>query len=129
MNVIVRELSVGMNGQDVRILQLELRLLGFSLPNNEKSFFGPATRELVLEFQRNSGVGADRYSGSGNWKIIQEWVEGQQPKRFVVYGRVMTDNRPLVGVHIEAFDVDIRRKDPLVNNGIITDELGGYEDL
>lgn len=116
-----------MDGEKVRSLQLELILLGFRIPDSEKMVFGQVTTEIVSELQLKNGLRVTGIVDPITAELIEKLVEGQQPKRFVVYGRVMTDNRPLVGVRIEAFDVDIRRRDPIINDGIITDELGRYE--
>src|SRR5215831_6871972 len=46
-----RNLTLRMQGADVRLLQTELTLLGFAIPDGEAGFFSDGTREAVLTFQ------------------------------------------------------------------------------
>ncbi len=47
-----------MKGQDVRLLQDSLELLGYSIPINEKErgYLGTGTRKAVIEFQKCSSL-------------------------------------------------------------------------
>jgi peptidoglycan hydrolase-like protein with peptidoglycan-binding domain len=51
-------LSVGMYGDEVKLLHSKLRQHGFDIPATEvdRQFFGPATREAVREYQQEHGL-------------------------------------------------------------------------
>ena len=60
---LLRDLSIGMTGEDVRALQVFLNARGFTValqgagsPGNETSYFGPATRAAVARFQSSRSV-------------------------------------------------------------------------
>src|ERR1700737_1756231 len=51
-------ITVGAIGEEVTELHRKLLGRGFSIPNSEveRTFFGPATREALREFQRKQGL-------------------------------------------------------------------------
>lgn len=58
-----RELSRGMSGQDVSMLQRLLKDLGYSVGSVDGTF-GAQTRSAVMSFQRNNGLKADGIAGA-----------------------------------------------------------------
>lgn len=64
----MRTLRIGMSGDDVRELQLELAKLGFALKGT--GYFGPATDVAVETFQRRSGLVVDGEVGSETLKAL-----------------------------------------------------------
>jgi hypothetical protein len=127
MNLTGRDLSLGMSGQDVRRLQLELVLLGSTIPENEKSLFGKITRDTVIKFQQNCGLDANGIVNQITSKSIESELEKRKPKLFAICGRVFSDGSPLSGVVVKAFDIDVRRTDVLGNGLVTTDQNGYYE--
>jgi peptidoglycan hydrolase-like protein with peptidoglycan-binding domain len=57
MNLQGRDLSIGMQGDDVRLLHSELLQVGFSVDGEER-FFSEANRRAVLSFRRRDALGA-----------------------------------------------------------------------
>ena len=55
MNLQGRNLGFGMSGDDVLLLQKELRILGFTIPSSERDQrnFGQLTQKAVRDFQQN----------------------------------------------------------------------------
>lgn len=59
----IRDLELGMSGEDVRVLQKLLNTLGFRVaetgagsPGNETATFGPATQAALIKFQAANGI-------------------------------------------------------------------------
>lgn len=65
-----RNISLGMNGSDVRQLQVFLNTHGYTLatsgagsPGNETTYFGPATRKALAEYQAAQGISISQGQG------------------------------------------------------------------
>jgi Tc toxin complex TcA C-terminal TcB-binding domain/Neuraminidase-like domain len=102
-------------------------------PERAKKQFGSATQKLVLLFQiQNSlgnnleGVVEEKTAKSLNEFLSQ--LGGLEPTEelFIVRGTIhQADNSPLVGVLVEAFDIDLRNEQKL--GEIQTDRQGFYQ--
>src|SRR2546423_10767320 len=53
-----RNLSLNLQGEDIKVFHSELRQLGFFIPDEElgKQFFGKGTHQAVLDFQEKHGL-------------------------------------------------------------------------
>jgi peptidoglycan hydrolase-like protein with peptidoglycan-binding domain len=126
-----RNLSVQMEGEDVKLLQRELRLLGFDILEDEvaRTYFGRTTLEAVKAFQQRHNLEADGIVGERTAALINQELEGQQPpppQLFVVKGQVVhVDGRPVGNSIVRAFDVRLRTADVLGET--TADPQGNYE--
>lgn len=127
MKIQDRNLSIGMQGADVKLLQEELRGLGFGIPVAEirESFFREGTQQAVMGFQEKFGLErtgvVDRHAAE---LINREFY--QRFKQFIVRGRVLTtDRRPLRGVCVRMCDRDLRSQQELDETR--TDAEGRFE--
>ena len=120
-----------MQGDDIKLLQQELRQLGFMIPEDEVSF-GKNTRKALLEFQRKfgllnepnikAGVVDDRTAP----KINEEIEKLSSTEDLLVPGYVrQVDGTPITDTLVVAFDKDLRHEEPL--GRAVTDQNGNYE--
>lgn len=131
MNLQERNLSIDMQGEDVQLLHSELQSLGYDVPREEiaRRFFGPATHEAVLDFQRKHGPEPNGIVDERTANDINTAVEAQQPipKQLVVSGQVRhQDETPLESLIVRAFDIDLRGEAQL-GEETTTDGRGAYE--
>jgi hypothetical protein len=114
-----------MTGEDVTLLQQELRQLGFTIEDRE-GFFGSTTLLAVQEFQRQQGIEATGVVDEATARLINAAVDALQPKSFIVQGEVVqVDGTPVVGVQVQAVEKGLRRETQL---GTTTpDEAGRYK--
>lgn len=87
-----RNLSIDMQGDDVRLLHTELRQLGFVIPDDElrKSFFGEGTRDAVWKLQDSNRLRATGEVDEIVAKLMTALVDLSQPE---LSPRVDGDNR------------------------------------
>jgi len=78
MNLQAREISEGMNGEDVGLLHRELTQLGFTIPRLEggRQFFGQRTVEAVKEFQRSRGLRAGGRQLTPHLQLSERTISG-----------------------------------------------------
>jgi len=143
MNLQGRDLSIEMNGEDVRLLQSELLQLGFRISPAEiqRHFFGPVTREVVLEFQHRHGLGTSGVVNERTAVRLNAEVDAlhrpppppspDEPptddRIFTVQVQVLgVDQNPLAGVTVQAFDQDLRNRQRL-GDSQATDRVGRCE--
>lgn len=126
MNLHGRNLSIQLRGDDVALLQTEMRQLGFDI-KDPVGFFGSATRDAVLEYQRRVDLQPTGIVDDNTARRINEEVDALANRgRFVVRGRVRAANRDsLADVEVRAFDKDMRNLQQL---GVsLVDQEGNYE--
>ncbi|MCI0723916.1 MAG: peptidoglycan-binding protein, partial [Acidobacteria bacterium] len=124
-----RNLSVEMQGEDIRLLQSELQQLGYNLPSKEteEALFGEATYEAVRDFQRTRGLPVTGVVDEHTARVINAAVDARPPEQFVISGRVThQDGNPLIGLIVRAFDRDLRDEQPLGEEAV-TSKRGAYE--
>jgi peptidoglycan hydrolase-like protein with peptidoglycan-binding domain len=70
-SAVYRDLYLGIQGEDVRLLQKTLNNLNFTVSlvgagskGNEITYFGPATKSAVIKYQASKGIPATGYVGS-----------------------------------------------------------------
>ncbi|MFK7943175.1 MAG: N-acetylmuramidase domain-containing protein [Paracoccaceae bacterium] len=73
-------LRIGAKGDEVMVLQNALRALGYHL--HLDGDFGPATRRMVMEFQRDNDQVVDGIIGPQTWGLI-ETLAGRDVSEFV----------------------------------------------
>ncbi len=126
-----RNLSRGLQGPDVQLLQSELRLLGYKIRASElqEQIFEDDTEAAVKDFQRKRGLRPTGKADAQTLRLIDEAVKALPPRPQVVRGRVVfqhgKESCPLEGVTVSAFDKDLRREEPLGET--TTDANGAYE--
>src|SRR5262245_30122154 len=112
MNLLGRNLSQGLQGPDVALLQSELGQLGYALPTTETGrpqTFGPGSLQAVQDFQRKRGLAVTGVVDPVTAKAINAAVDAIVPARFVLTGQVRhQDGTPLSGLVVRAFDKDLR---------------------
>jgi Tc toxin complex TcA C-terminal TcB-binding domain/Neuraminidase-like domain len=110
----------------------ELKILKVGLEQERaQSLFGKATRQLIVYFQVQQGLG-DNLDGTVEEKTAAKLNEiltslglVDQSTLFRVHGTVTTaDNKPISGASVSAFDRDLRKEQPL--GDAKTRELGDY---
>ena len=127
MNLQGRNLYLRMRGDDVELLQSELRRLGSSI-DDEEGFFGKTTRRAVLKFQEEhelepTGIVDEITAAAINSAVGTQRPEDRQ-ELFTVTGRVLRDGEPLSRVPVRAFDRGLRREVSL--GEATTDAEGRY---
>lgn len=121
----VRNLSMGMEGEDVKLLHDELEWLGYRIPSEEKikKYFGHGTRDNVIEFQNKhrldaTGIVAETTVG----KLGEARKEESQLK---VSGKVVTKTGVAArGLKVLAIDKNPGKE--IVLGETITDSSGTY---
>src|SRR5262249_5078033 len=92
MNLQGRNLSSGITGPDVALLQSELTQLGYTIPTTENNplrpLFGPVTLQSVQDFQRKRGLSVTGVVDAITAKAINAAADGIVPQRFAVSGQV-----------------------------------------
>lgn len=86
-----RTLHLRMRGEDVALLQRELRQMGFTMDDQE-GYFGSMTRLTVHEFQNRHELEPTGEVDERTAARINRMVEGERPqpqRRFVVNGQVV----------------------------------------
>ncbi|MEP6913861.1 MAG: peptidoglycan-binding protein, partial [bacterium] len=83
MNLQDRNLSRGIQGEDVKLLQSELRQLGHEIADAEvaKSLFGETTLRAVIEFQKSHGLSEDGIVGENTAKELSVAIAGLQDSK------------------------------------------------
>src|SRR5216683_607304 len=92
-----RNLSLRMQGEDVKLLQRELRQLGFAVDTSEGSF-GAATRQAVLDFQKKHALQTTGEVDAATAAAINREVDAANPHpgddaTYAVDGTVASPNR------------------------------------
>ena len=77
MKLTRRQLMVRMRGDDVELLQKELKLLGYSI-RDRKGFFGRSTKKAVRKFQEISGLETTGVVDQSTARLINEAVDKLQ---------------------------------------------------
>lgn len=65
-------LKFGMQGTEVKLLQIKLAKLGFMWESQIDGDFGNVTKKAVVGFQTKNGLGADGIAGPNTQKILSE---------------------------------------------------------
>lgn len=128
MNLQGRNLSLRIRGNDVRVLHIELRKLGYTIPGQEygRRNFGLFTRKAILDFQRKQNLPDNGVVDEATAKRINEAVDALAPAaEFVVQGQVTQRNRSIAGIMVKAFDKDLRSEELLGETA--TDGQGRYD--
>ncbi len=133
MNLSGRNLSFGMRGDDVALLQSELSALGYIVSGDElgSRSFGSDTRAAVLAFQGKSGVARTGVVDPETARLINDRYDALSPtappSSFTVKGRVFdAAGNPLPGVLVLAYDRDLRNEEALGPGPATTDSSGAY---
>src|SRR5216684_388429 len=97
MNLQGRDLRQDLNGNDVRLLHSELIQLGLTIPDAElqRGLFGPGTREIILNFQKQHSIPTTGVVDAVTATEINRQVGGRVavPNPYTVAGRVFSDQR------------------------------------
>ena len=121
-----RDLQLNMRGEDVKLLQTELRRLDFTI-NDVEGFFGAATLRAVERFQRERGM--DPVTGivdEATARLINRAVDELDLEAKVVLGQVrQEDGSPVAGVAVQVFDKGLRTETLL--SRALTDAEGRFE--
>src|SRR3569832_2087994 len=126
MNLQGRDLSLGMQGEDVRLLQSELRQLGYEISDQEfqDGLFRGDTERAVREFQKKHGLEVNGVVGDRTAILINAEVD--KLKSFIVKGQIrQADGSVAVGITVIAFDKDLRSEEAL--GKVKTDSDGRYQ--
>lgn len=125
-------LSLRMQGEVVKLLQEELRKIGFSIVDKE-GFYGKSTRLAIMEFQRLRELETTGVVDEATANLINKEIEslqsepepGDKTELFIVRGQIRQANgKPFVGALVRAFDKDLRKQQKLDESS--TDEEGRY---
>ena len=135
MRLAGRNLTFQMQGDDVAVLQRELRTLGFDIPNTEfaQRRLGDGTLKAVLEFQSARATATGIVDAATAAQLSAAIADRQAPSvpdvrapQSIVRGRVRhSDGRPLAEGLVMADDRDLRSSQEL-NEGT-TDADGRFE--
>ena len=122
-----RNLSINMQGADVKLLQAELRALGFDIPVAEirESFFREVTQQAVMRLQEKFGLECTGVVDRRTADLINKEFD-KHFKKFFARGQVLRrDRRPLPAVSVRIWDRDLRSQQELNETG--TDAEGRFE--
>ncbi len=136
MNLSGRNLSLGLRGDDVGLLQSELSALGYYIFEDETGprYFGETTRAAVLTFQGRNGIARTGIVDTETAQLINDRYDALTPVAslppLIVQGRVFdSSGAPLAGVIVTAVDRDLRTEQqlgPAPSQPTITDPTGFY---
>ncbi|MDZ4860595.1 MAG: AAA family ATPase [Candidatus Hydrogenedentes bacterium] len=84
-------LKNGMNGEDVRVLQVQLRALG-RLERAPTGTFDGATAEAIRTIQRETGQNADGVAGKRTRMVLSSWLPGFNTPGLRAMPAVLLDN-------------------------------------
>jgi peptidoglycan hydrolase-like protein with peptidoglycan-binding domain len=127
MNLQGRDLKLDLTGDDVRLLHTELAQIKIAVPDAErqKALFGPGTRDVILQFQKQVGLPTTGTVDAETAKRINQHVAAQSAPNFTVSGRVYGSKRAGVGgLSLAVLDKNAG-PDLLLAQGT-TDPRGGY---
>jgi peptidoglycan hydrolase-like protein with peptidoglycan-binding domain len=115
MNLQGRNLQPNLRGDDVKLLQSELRQLKLKTQIvDQEGFFGSTTFLAVQEFQRLNGLQVTGIVDERTAAAINEAVDGVGVARFVVRGELTGANgEPSPGVVVRLLRKGLRKDDPL----------------
>lgn len=65
-----RLLKQGLRGKDVQNLQERLKVLGFMNIDNPTTYFGPQTKQALMNFQRSYGLQIDGLAGAETYQAL-----------------------------------------------------------
>ena len=122
-----RNLSINMQGADVKLLQGELRALGFDIPVAEirESFFREGTQQAVMGLQEKFGLECTGVADRRTAELINKEFD-KHFKKFTVRGQVLRlDRRPVRDVSVGISDRDLRSQQELDETR--TDAEGHFE--
>ncbi len=110
-----RNLEPNLRGDDVKLLQSELRRLKLKIQIVDlEGFFGSTTFLAVQEFQRLHGLEATGIVDEPTARLINKEVDESGAERYVVRGEVRAaDGEPLRGLIVRVFRKGLRADDPL----------------
>jgi peptidoglycan hydrolase-like protein with peptidoglycan-binding domain len=126
-----RNLSIEMQGEDVKLLHTELRQIGYTISNEEvqKTFFGRGTRQVVLEFKKAEGLETTGIVDEKTAERLNTKVDAQNSRKYLVRGQVTqsngTTNAAFSGTTVRAYDWDKNNRNLLSETTI--NERGYYE--
>jgi peptidoglycan hydrolase-like protein with peptidoglycan-binding domain len=127
MDLMGRDLSPGMRGEDVRLLHSELNQLGFPIPISETAagFFGRATLDAVERFQTQNSLPVTGIVD----RVVAERINralGEAPaRRAIVRGTIrLSTGAPAPGVVVRAFHQDF--KEDVLLGQAVTGPEGTY---
>ena len=128
-----QNLSLKKQGDDVKLLQSELRQLGFTIADKEldSSFFGDSTFKAVQDFQGKQGLKKTGVVDKETAALINKAVDALSEKlksppathKFVGQLFDQKTGAPLPGLKVEAFDLDAD-KGPKELGSTVADEKG-----
>ena len=115
MNLQGRNLEPNLRGDDVKLLQSELRLLKLKTQIvDQDGFFGSTTFLAVQEFQQLHGLAATGIVDERTATLINQAVGEAGTERFVVRGHVRQANgEPVRNVTVRLFRKGLRKDTPL----------------
>ncbi|MDP9350370.1 MAG: peptidoglycan-binding protein, partial [Chloroflexota bacterium] len=127
MNLQGRDLRYGLQGDDVQLLQSELRLLGFEIAEREqlRAYFGEETLALVRQLQGEHRLDSTGVVDESTANLINERV-ARQPRRLTQGVVRHQDGSPVSSLSVQAFDLALRQDDLHLGDAT-TDEQGRYE--
>lgn len=73
-----RLLKEGMKGEDVKTLQKSLKFLGFLDIDECTTYFGPETRQALMDFQKVHGIKVDGIAGKETISTINDALSGNK---------------------------------------------------
>src|SRR5262245_20878836 len=124
MNLQGRDLKRDLRGDDVALLQRELAIIGFTVPEVERDqgAFGQGTHEAVTRFQNQSCLEPTGVVDAETARAINAAVDALT---FTVEGKVVSRLRAGVGgLRVEIVDKNVGADVRLAE--AVTDEDGGY---
>jgi peptidoglycan hydrolase-like protein with peptidoglycan-binding domain len=137
MKIKTRILSVNMRGEDVRLLQENLKRLGLVI-NDREGFFGKTTRQAVIELQKKHGLKATGIVDVKTASLIDEEQainmesnlgidQTAEEKMHKVFGTIRDQyQQPMSRIQVRAFDKAIRSEQLL---GEAVSDLSGKYDI
>ena len=123
-----RNLSLQMSGEDVKLLHQELQQLGYKIDQAEVSenYFGQSTDKIIKTFQESENIKVTGIVDKETAKLINLRVDAQKPQKYIVKGQISdTNNKPLTGAVVRAYDQDTNSNDFL--GKAVTNSKGFYE--
>ncbi len=120
-----RDLKQNMRGEDVELLQEELRQLGFNIPS-QRGIFDSDTFVAVEKFQRQHNLRATGIVDARTARMINATLDAQTRDGYLVKGKVVhADGSPVAHAVVAVLEKRLRSEEVLGRDR--TDEEGLFE--
>lgn len=124
MKILKRNLKLNIHGDDVKLLQGELRQLGFKIEDRD-GFFGSTTFTAIKALQKEYALPSTGIVDAKTARVIASALDAQPRQQFLVKGRVVqSDGTPVMRAWVVLVEKRVRSEKRLGKDR--TDQQGEF---